>query len=287
MPHPSSRAAQYDSSRTITASLTNRIARQDLAFGAAISDVRAAKLRTRISCSNAIRETALSFSTSADGKLQRVLALASERGAVSWLTCRLMKLHGFTLTKSELRDAVHLRYDWLPGKLPSSCTCGHQLTVCHALSCHLGGFPSIRHNEVRDLTAHLLKQVAHQVAVEPHLQPLTGEQLHYRTAIADDQARLDVVASGIWGGRFDRTFIDVRVFNPHAPSNRSNSLADSYVRQKKSSVAVMSNESVMWNMQASSLPYFPPLVVRGNMPQLCTSESPPSWQIRRVRSTAL
>ena len=53
MPHPSSRAAQDDSSRTITAPLTNRIAEQDLALGAAISDVRAAKLRTRISCNNA------------------------------------------------------------------------------------------------------------------------------------------------------------------------------------------------------------------------------------------
>ena len=122
-----------------------------------------------------------------------------------------MKRHGFTLTKSEFRDAVHLRCDWLPAKLLSSCTCGHQFTVSQALSCPLGGFSSICHIEVRDLTAHLLKRVAHQVAVEPHLQPPTGEQLHYRTAIADDQARLDVVASGIWGGRFERTFIDVRV----------------------------------------------------------------------------
>ena len=96
----------------------------------------------------------------------------------------------------------------------------------------MGGLPSIRHNEVKDLTAHLLKRVAHQVTVEPHLQPLTIE-LHYRTAIADDQACLDVAASGIWGGRFERTFIDVRVFNPHAPLNCSNSLAASYVWQEK------------------------------------------------------
>ena len=48
-----------------------------------------------------------------------------------------------------------------------------------------------------------------------------------------DQARLDVVASGIWGGRFERTYIDVRVFNPHASSNRSNSLAATYVRHEK------------------------------------------------------
>ena len=33
-------------------------------------------------------------------------------------------------------------------------------------------------NEIRDLTAHLLTEVCHNVAVEPHLQPLTGETLH-------------------------------------------------------------------------------------------------------------
>ena len=30
---------------------------------------------------------------------------------------------------------------------------------------------------------------------------------------------LDIVASGLWGGRFQHTFVDVRVFNPHAASN--------------------------------------------------------------------
>ena len=37
------------------------------------------------------------------------------------------------------------------------------------------GFPTIRHNELRDLTAHLLTQVCHGVKTEPDLQPLTGE----------------------------------------------------------------------------------------------------------------
>ena len=59
---------------------------------------------------------------------------------------------------------------------------------------------------------------------EPHLQPITGERFHLRSASTEDQARLDVVASGVWGGRFERTFLDVRVFNPYAPSNRTSSL---------------------------------------------------------------
>ncbi len=35
------------------------------------------------------------------------------------------------------------------------------------------GFPSIRHNEIRDITANLLTEVCHDVSVEPGLQPLT------------------------------------------------------------------------------------------------------------------
>ena len=42
---------------------------------------------------------------------------------------------------------------------------------------------------------------------------------HPGTTSYDKLARLDVAASGIWGGRFERTFFDVRVFNPYAPSN--------------------------------------------------------------------
>ena len=83
------------------------------------------------------------------------------------------------------------------------------------------------------MTANLLKRVATNVAVEPRLQPLTGERLQCRTAITDDQARLDVAASGVWGGRFERVFLDVRVFNPFAQSNRTSSLISTYQRHEK------------------------------------------------------
>eukprot|EP00117_Sycon_ciliatum_P032256 scpid60665/ scgid25052/ len=111
--------------------------------------------------------------------------------------------------------------------MPSACSCGSQFTIAHALSCPTGGYPSIRHNEIRDVTAGLLKRVATNVSVEPHLEPLSGEQLSLRTA------RLDLAANGIWGGRFERTYIDVRVFNPFAPSNRSSSVSAAYTRHEK------------------------------------------------------
>ena len=88
--------------------------------------------------------------------------------------------------------------------------------VEHALSCPKGGFPSIRHNEVRDLTATLLTEVCHNVSIEPDLQPLTGEQLSLATSNRAEGARLDVAANGFWGGRYERALFDVKVFNPYA-----------------------------------------------------------------------
>ena len=73
------------------------------------------------------------------------------------------------------------------------------------------------HNEVHDLTANLLSEVCNNIVIEPHLQPFSGETLQYKTANRDDNARLDIAANGFWGGRFERSYFDVRIFNPSAP----------------------------------------------------------------------
>ena len=69
------------------------------------------------------------------------------------------------------------RYGWSPPHLPAKCICGKDFSVEHTLSCPTGAFPSIRHNDVGDLTAKLITEVCHNVEVEPALQPLTGESL--------------------------------------------------------------------------------------------------------------
>ena len=37
---------------------------------------------------------------------------------------------------------------------------------------------------------------------------------------------------GVWGGTFERTFFDIRVFNPHAPSNRTTLLSTCYKKHE-------------------------------------------------------
>ncbi len=143
--------------------------------------------------------------------------LASEPHSSSWLTSLPIKEHGFCL--GIFIDALALRYGWAPPKAPTTCVCGAKFAVDHLLSCQRGGFPSLRHNEIRDLTATLLTEVCSDVKIEPTLQEVTTETMDRRTANISDGARLDIAANGLWGGRHERTLMDVRVFNPLAPSN--------------------------------------------------------------------
>ena len=110
-----------------------------------------------------------------------------------------------------------LRYGWTPPNLPTKCECGYGMSVKHALSCTKGCFPIVRHNEIRDLTANLLTEVCKDVSIEPELQPVQPQQLCGATVNTQDGKRLDISANGVWEGRFEKTFFDVRVFNPHAP----------------------------------------------------------------------
>ena len=101
--------------------------------------------------------------------------IAEEKGASAWLNTIPIEEHGFTLHKGAFRDAIALRYGWRPNGLPSICACGKANGVDHALSCPRGGFIIKRHNEIRDVTAPLLKDFASAVEIEPNMQPLTEE----------------------------------------------------------------------------------------------------------------
>ena len=176
---------------------------------------------------------ARNLQTQLPSTLQHSMELSQEKGASSWLSLLPIDNHGFALHKSAFRDALSLRYGWSLQNPPSHCTCGYPFSIDHALTCKTGGFPAIRHNEVRDITASLLSEVCHGVTIEPHLQPLTGEVMSHNTAVTEDGARLDVAMYGFWGGRFEKAFVDVRVFNPCAQSNRRSPLASVYRRHQE------------------------------------------------------
>ena len=213
---------EYNASRQVAGPLMADIgSRTKVPFEEILVAQHLAKTSVSRSKREVFSSKAESIKANLSPSLKLAMTLASEKGASSWLTTLPLTEHGLTLHKGGFRDAIALRYGWQPTGVPTSCVCGSAFTVDHALSCPRGGFPTIRHNEVRDTLAGWMSEVCSGVSTEPHLQNLTGEHLGGKTAIRGDEARLDIVADGLWGGRNERSFFDVRVINPYARSNRS------------------------------------------------------------------
>jgi len=67
----------------------------------------------------------------------------------------------------------------------------------------------IRHNKIRDLA-----EVGHEVQVESHLQPITGEQSPLDSSGVNDGAHLDISVNDFWGDSCERIFLDIKVLIP-------------------------------------------------------------------------
>ena len=134
---------------------------------------------TKCSLHNTNHQTQLDCATSIYSSLssaiQRLIDIAQEKGSSTWLSVVPLRSHGYHLHKGAFRDALCLCYGWEPPVLPFLCVCGSPFTINHAFNCHCGGFPSLRHNEIRDIIASLMTEVCPQLCAEPTLQPLSGK----------------------------------------------------------------------------------------------------------------
>ena len=80
------------------------------------------------------------------------------------------------------------------------------------MSCNKGGFVSIRHNDLIDLTVRLVSEVCKDIEIEPKLLPLSGQKINGRTTNRSDEARLDIRARRFWE-RGQHAFFNIRVFD--------------------------------------------------------------------------
>ena len=219
-------AFQFAASQRVTGPLVSLILEQDSQFTVDVLNEQLA-LKREIHLENHCRtkNLAASLHPLLPAELQRARELACLKSASSWLTVLPLDEYGFSLHKGDFRDAVCLCYGWPLPHLPMECVCGTSFTVEHAFTCPHGGYPSLRHNEIRDTTAQLMSEVCPNVATEPTLQPVTNERFFHRSANTENGARLDVRAQGFWGIYHQQAYFDVRVFNPLAASNRQTSIS--------------------------------------------------------------
>ena len=216
---------EYQSSLNITKELSDLIHRQE-------QDLSLFNPQTQ---ANIIRESKLLKESHLKQKFEELLLLPSierkrclqmsrEKGSGSWLTVLPLQDFGYTLNKQEFRDALCLRYGWNIPNMPHFCGCGIKNSIDHTLICKKGGYVAMRHNNLRDLNVTLQKEVCRDVVSEPRLLPLENEEVDGTQA---DRAAPDISSRGLWS-TFQRTFFDVRVLHPNAPSYRSADLEKLY-----------------------------------------------------------
>ena len=224
--------ATFQASQCLTAPLVALIVAQEA--NQTVDPDSTSTIKKNIRKSNRLRHVQLASNIcdQLSPEQRHCVELAKEKGSSSWLSVLPLEEHGFYLHKGEFRDALCLRYGWKLGSTPQSCSCGAQFSVDHAMICHMGGFPTICHNEIRDITASLLTEFCHNVATEPPLQPLSGETLVACSANTNDGARLDIRARGFWNASQD-AFFDVRVFCPNSSSNRSTMTSSAYRKHEQ------------------------------------------------------
>ena len=92
----------------------------------------------------------------------------------------------------------------------------------HALTCIKGGYSVLRHNNVRDTEAELLREVCRDVTIEP---PLIS------TMELGDRSKLDISARGLWSG-LEKTLCDVRIFHPGSASYRQKEMEAVFLQQE-------------------------------------------------------
>ena len=199
-----------------------------------------------------------------DDDLKRCLDLAREKGSGSWLTALPIQSLGYALNRQDFRDSLCLRYGWRVPQTPQFCSCGKRNDVNHSLVCTKGGYVILRHNRIRDLEASLLKDICKDIKIEPELMPIGGNEIS--STNTSEKARLDVSAVGIWSP-MERTFMDVRVVHPNAPSYRGKKLDKIYDQNEKEKKRAY-NQRIIQVEKAS----FTPLVftTSGGMGPECT-----------------
>ncbi len=168
--------------------------------------------------------------------LSRLLLLAKEKGAGSWLTTLPVQSLGYALNKDDFRGSISIRYGWRIKNMPLHCACGSDNSINHSLTCKTGGYSIFRHNMVRDVIAETLRETCKDVKTEPELIPIDTDYRNQPSENTAEKARLDVSSVGLWSP-LQKNFMDIRVFHPNAPSYQKKPLQSLYREHERSKKA--------------------------------------------------
>ena len=190
---------EYQNSLKITKVMSENVKNQDNIYDDRKKEKSAIKSQIRTEKQKLDLEKLILIKGTITSKSKfKAIEACNENGASIWLTVLPIKRNGFFLEKQAFWDGVKIRYNIPLDRIPTTCVCGHSFDIQHAFSCPKGGLMINRHNEIRDVTVEILKEICTNVGIEPALIPLTGEQLKYKTSNKADLARYDVSVKSFW-----------------------------------------------------------------------------------------
>ena len=134
---------------------------------------------------------------------------SSTKMVSSWLTTLTLDEFAFTLHKVTFRDAI------LSGMAGNPCTYQPlvpvvlllQFSMLYLVQCVVFLPFNIMRSEISQMS-----EACRDVSNESALQAITSEALSSAPAIIEDGARLDMTASGIWGGHYEHAFLKKRAY---------------------------------------------------------------------------
>ena len=112
------------------------------------------------------------------------------------------------------------------------------LLFTHAINFKRGEFVIMRHNNVRDFEANLLKTTLNDVEVELKLQKTDDEELNDLTG---NNARPDIRTRGV-RKQVENAFFDIRLTNSNAPSQKHlpvSTILKKYEKEKKRELVIV------------------------------------------------
>ena len=127
-------------SQDICSSVVDLILRKQHALGNDTS-AEQRRIRQRVKTEERQHEADKVSSLDLSDHLVKAVELAQNKGSSSWLTALPLEKYNLSLSKSEFRDAISLRYGWLPERLPAKCVCSDNFTIDPALSAPMGLSP--------------------------------------------------------------------------------------------------------------------------------------------------
>ena len=138
----------FEATVKITAPIVALITLQDIDVPTATQLTKSVKSTVNKDKLNRLGRQADNIYDQLSAPQRHLMDCSRERGASSWVTTLPINEHGFFLHKGAFRDALCLRYGWKPPNPSLQCACGNPLSVDHAMVCHKGGYPTLRHNEI-------------------------------------------------------------------------------------------------------------------------------------------